>query len=193
MCAVTEVKIVWTILLRRICPNLDPHIPASLWGAILGPSPHKAIFFLDTFANMDPVDLIITSLDVKGAFPKTPWLLLEAVWKCLGLPFYNFTSKYICTRTYTVGTGAGLTPFLEPGSGVLQGGAEEPCLYRLVTLPPAATIEQDYAAYAPYPLLSPLLGFGDIRNLTVAHSPHKPHTRATNPQSPRKPTTYWKQ
>ena len=64
---------------------------------------------------MDPVDLIIASLDVKRAFPNTPWLLLEAVWKCMGLPFYNFASGYIRTRKYTVCTGAGLTPFLEPG------------------------------------------------------------------------------
>ena len=67
---------------------------------------------------MDRVNLVIASLDVKGAFPNTPWLLLEAVWKRLGLPFYNFTSSYIPTRKYTVRTGAGLTPFLEPGSGV---------------------------------------------------------------------------
>ena len=77
---------------------------------------------------MDPVDLIIASLDVKRAFPNTPWLLLEAVWKRLGLPFYNFASGYIRTRKYTVCTGAGLTPFLEPGSGVPQGGAEGPFL-----------------------------------------------------------------
>ena len=66
---------------------------------------------------MDPVDLIIASLNVKGAFPNSPWLLLEAVWKRLGLPFYNFASGYIRTSKYTVRTGAGLTPFLEPGSG----------------------------------------------------------------------------
>ena len=141
-----EVKIVWTILLRRIRPYLDPHIPASLWGAIPGRSPHEAIFLQDTIADMDPVDLIIASLDVKGAFPNTPWLLLEAVWKHLGLPFYNFTSGYIRTRKYTVRTGAGLTPFLEPGSGVPQGGAEGPFLYLLVTLPLALAIEQDYQA-----------------------------------------------
>ena len=41
--AVTEVKVVWTILLRRIGPHLDPHIPASLWGAIPGRSPKDAI------------------------------------------------------------------------------------------------------------------------------------------------------
>ena len=77
VCAVTEAKIVWTILLRRIRPHLDPHIPASLWGAIPGRSPHGAIFLQDTIAEMNPVDLIIASLDVRGAFPNTPWLLLE--------------------------------------------------------------------------------------------------------------------
>ena len=130
---------------------------------------------------MDPVDLIIASLDVKGAFPNTPWLLLEAVWKRLGLPFYNFTSDYIRTRKYTVRTGAGLTPFLEPGSGVSQGGAEGPFLYLLVTLPLALAIEQDYPAYAPYPLLSPLVGFADDTNLTVTHTPHDPHAPDPGP------------
>ena len=140
VCAVTEVKIVWTVLLRRIRPHLDPHIPASLWGAIAGRFPHEVIFLQDTIANMDLVALIIASLDVKGAFPNTPLLLLEAAWKHLGLPFYNFASGYIRTRKYMVRTGAGLTPFLEPGSGVLQGGAEGPLLYLLVTLPLALTI-----------------------------------------------------
>ena len=124
VCAVTEVKIDWTILLRRIRPHLDPHIPASLWGAIPGRTPHEAIFPQDDIADMDPVDLIIASLDVKGAFPNTPWLFLEAVCTRLGLPFYNFASGYIRSRKYTVRTGAGLTPFLEPGSGVPEGGAE---------------------------------------------------------------------
>ena len=130
---------------------------------------------------MDPVDLIIAFLDVKGAFPNISWLLLEAVWKRLGLPFYNFASGYIRTRKYTVRTGAGLTPFLEPGSGVPQGGAEGPCLYLLVTLPLALTIEQDYPAYAPYPLLPPLIGFADDTNLTVAHTPLEPHTPDPGP------------
>ena len=181
VCAVTEVKIVWTILLRRIRPHLDHHIPVSLWGAIPGRSPHEDIFLQDTIANMDQVDLIIASLDVKGAFPNTPWLLLEGLWKRLGLPFYNFASGYIRTRKYTVRTGAGLTPFLEPGSGVPQGGAEGPFLYLLVTLLLALAIKHNYPAYAPYPLLSPLVGFADDTNLTVANTPHEPHALDPGP------------
>ena len=181
ICAVTEVKIVWTVLLRRISPHLDPHIPASLLGAIRGRSPHEAIFLQDTIADMDPVDLIIASLDVKRAFPNTPWLPLEAAWNCMGLSFYNFASGYIRTRKYTVRTGAGLTPFLEPGSGIPQGGTGGPFLYLLVTLPLALRIEQDYHAYSPYPRLTPLVGFADDTNLTVAHTPHAPQTPDPGP------------
>ena len=50
-----------------------------------------------------------------------------------------------------------------------------------MTLPLALAIEQDYPAYAPYPLLSPLVGFADDTNLTVAHTPHEPHTPDTGP------------
>ena len=181
VCAVTEVKIIWTVLLHRIRIHLDPHIPASLWGTIPVRSTHEAIFLQNTTADMDPVDLIIASLYVKAAFPNTPWLLLEAMWKRLGLPFYNFASGYIRTRKYTVRTGAGLTPFVEPGSGVPQGGAEGPFLYLLVTPLLALTVEQDYPAYTPYHLLSPLVGFADDTNLTVAHTPVEPHTPDPGP------------
>ena len=99
----------------------------------------------------------------------------------MGLPLYSFASCYIRTRKYTVRTGAGLTPFLEPGSGVPQGGAEGPFLYLLVTLPLVLTIEQDYPVYAPYPLLSPLAGFADDTNPTVAHTPQEPHTPDPGP------------
>ena len=130
---------------------------------------------------MDPLDLIIASLDIKGAVPNATWLLLEAVWKHMGLPYYKFASDYIRTLKYTVRTGAGLTPFMKPGSGVRQGGAEGPFLYILLTLPLALTIEQDYPAYAPYPLLSPLVGFADDTNLTIAHNPQEPQTPDAGP------------
>ena len=80
-------KIVWTLILHRIRPHMAAHIPASMWGAILGRSAHEAIFLQDTATDMDPLSLILTSLDVKGAFVNTPWLLLEAVWRQLGLPY----------------------------------------------------------------------------------------------------------
>ena len=191
VCAAEEVKIVWTVLLRRNRPHPVTHICASLWGAIPGWSPHEAIFLQNTIADMDPVDLIIASLDVKGAFSNTPWLLLQAVWKCLGLPFYNFASGYICTRKHTVRTGAGLTPLTEPGKGVPQGGAEAPISYLLQTLPLALTIEQDYPAYAPYPLLSPLVA----SRTTPTSRSHTPHTNPTpqtlDQRSPSRPPTYW--
>ena len=140
---------------------------------------------------MDPVDLIIALLDVKGAFPKTPWLLLEAVWKRLGLPFYNFASGYIRTRKYTVRTGAGLNPFLEPGSGVPQGGAEGPSLYLLVTLLLALAIEQDYPASHPTPS-SPPWWASRTTPTSQSRMPHtNPMPRTPDQRSPNRPMTYW--
>ena len=43
-------------------------------------------------------------------------------------------------------------------------------------LPLALIIRQDYSAYAPYPLLSPLVRFAGNTYLMVAHTLHEPHT-----------------
>ena len=51
-----------------------------------------------------------------------------------------------------------------------------------MTLPLALTINQDYPAYAPYPLLRPLVAFADDNNLTVAHTPQEPHTPDAGPK-----------
>ena len=50
-----------------------------------------------------------------------------------------------------------------------------------MTLPVAVTIGGDYPAYAPYLLLSPLVGFVDDTNLMVAHTPCEPHTADDGP------------
>ena len=83
----------------------------------------------------------------------------------------------------------------EPGSVLLRswllrsrvGNSQDrpspryPFPYLFVTPPLALTIEQDYPAYAPQPLLSPLVGFADDTNLTVAHTPPEPHTPDPGP------------
>ena len=50
-----------------------------------------------------------------------------------------------------------------------------------MTLLLALTIEQDYPAYAPYPLFTPLVGFADDTNLMVADTPQEPHTPQPGP------------
>ena len=50
-----------------------------------------------------------------------------------------------------------------------------------MTLSLALTIEQGYPAYTTYPLLSPLVGFADDTNPTVAHTLHEPHTPDPGP------------
>ena len=50
-----------------------------------------------------------------------------------------------------------------------------------MTPPVALAIEQDYPDYASYPLLSPLVGFAEDTNITVAHIPHEPHAPDPGP------------
>ena len=54
VCATTEVKLVWTLILGRIAPAVFAHVPASMWGAMAGRSPHEDIFLQDTEADSDP-------------------------------------------------------------------------------------------------------------------------------------------
>ena len=110
VCATTEVKLVWTLILGRIAPAVFAHVPASMWGAMAGRSPHEAIFLQDTALDMNPYEMIIASLDVQGAFPHAPHRLLTEVWDAMGLPFLSFMTGYIQTRLYAVITAAGLTP-----------------------------------------------------------------------------------
>ena len=105
----------------------------------------------DAVVDMDLISLIITSLDVKGAFPNTPHRVLRDVWKHMGLPFQGFRQAELATRMYAVKTDVGNTPWVHPTDGVPQGGAEGPFLFLCVTLPLAFYIRRRYPDVAPYP------------------------------------------
>ena len=90
VCSTTETKHIWMLILKRMAPTVYRAILPTMWGAIPGRLPLEATFMQDTVVDMDLISLIITSLDVKGAFPNTPHRLLRAAWKNIGLPFQGF-------------------------------------------------------------------------------------------------------
>ena len=168
VCATTEAKLIWMLILKRVAPAVYRAVPPTMWGAIQGRSPLEAIFMQEAVVDMHPISLIITSLDVKGAFPNTPHRLLRAVWEHMGLPFQGFLQAYLATRMYTIKTDVGTTPWVHPASGVPQGGAEGPFLFLLFTLPLAFDIRRTYPDVAPYPLRTTLLAFADDMAVVTA-------------------------
>ena len=126
VCATSEVKLVWTLILGRIAPAVFAHAPASMWGAMACRSPHEAIFLQDTALDMNPYEMIVASLDVQGVFPNAPHRLLREVWDAVGVAFLSFMTGYIQTQLYAVITAAGLTPWTGTDSGVPQDGAGAP-------------------------------------------------------------------
>ena len=144
VCATTEAKLIWMLILKQMAPAVYRAVPPTLWGAIPGRLPLEAIFVQDAVVDMDRISLIITSRDVRGAFPNTPHRLLRAVWEHMGLPFQGFLQVYLASRMYALKTNVGTTPWVQPASGVPQGGAEGPFLFLLVTLPLALYIRRTY-------------------------------------------------
>ena len=156
------------LILKRVAPAVYRAIPLTMWGAIPGRSPLQAIFLQDAVVDMDPISLIITSLDVNGAFHNTAHRLLRAVKKHMGLPFQCFLQAYLATRMYAIKTHVGTTPWIHPASGVPQGGAEGPFLLLLVTLPLALYIRRTYPDVAPCPLGTTFLAFADDMAVVTA-------------------------
>ena len=118
VCATTEARLIRMLILKRLVPAVYQAIPPTMWGPIPGRSPLEAIFMQDAVVDMDPISLIITSLDVKGPFPNTPHRLLRAVWERMGLPFQGFLQAYLATRMNAVRPDVGTTPWVHPASGV---------------------------------------------------------------------------
>ena len=168
VCATTEAKLIWMLILKMVAPAVYRPVPPTMWWAIPGRSPLEAIFMQDAVVDMDPISLIITSLDVKGAFPNTPQRLLRAVWEHMKLPFKGFLQAYLATRMYAIKTDVDTTPWVHPATGVPQGGAEGPFLFLLVTLLLAFYIRRTYPDVPPYPLRIMLLAFADNMAVVTA-------------------------
>ena len=134
VCATREAKLIWMLIIKRVAPVVYRAIPPTMWGATPGRSPLEAIFMQDAVVDMDPISLIITSLDVKGAFPNTLHRRLQANLEHMGLPSQGFLQVYLATRLYAVQTEVGTTPWTHSTSGVPQGGADGPFLFLPVTL-----------------------------------------------------------
>ena len=180
VCAHTEVKLVWTLILGRIALAVFAHVPGSMWGAMAGRAPDEAIFPQDTALDMNPYEMIVASLDVQSAFPDAPLLLLTEVWDTTGLPLLPFMAAYIKTQLYAVITATGLNLWTGTDSEVPEGWAEGPFLYLLVTRPLAIQLAREYPGYAPYRLMSPLGNFADDNLPTTADR----HRDAANPGLP---------
>ena len=142
---------------------------------------YEAIFLQDTALDMNTYEMIVTSLDVQGAFPHARHRLLTEVWEDMGLPLLSFMTRYIQIWLYAVITAAGLTPWTGTDSGVPNGGAQGPFFHLLVTLPLAFELARVYLGYAPYPLRSPLINFADDNLVTTA-------TRHCDPENAVLPT-----
>ena len=161
VCATTEAKLIWILILKGMALAVYRALPPTMWGAMPARPPLEAIFLQDPVVDMDTISLIITSLDVKGAFPNTPHRLLRAVWKRIGLPFKGFLQAYLATRMYAVKADVGPTLWVHRTSGVLQGGVEGSCLFLLVTPPLAFYIRRTHPDVAPYRLQTTLLALAD--------------------------------
>ena len=161
VCATTEAKLIWMVILKHVAPVVYRTIPTAMLRAIPGRSPPEIIFMQDAVVDMEPISLIITSLDVKGAFPNTPHRLLRAIWEHMGVLSHGLLQSYLATRLYVVHTDVGTAPWTNPISQVPQGGAESPCLFLLVSLLLAFYIRRTYLDVAPYPLTTRLLAFAD--------------------------------
>ena len=54
-------------------------IPHNMWESVLGRSTEEASFLYDMYLNDEDLEALMTSVDLKGAFPNTPHRLIEEV------------------------------------------------------------------------------------------------------------------
>ena len=178
----SDQKILWIIILRRIAPYIfDPSIiPLSMWGFLPNRSTREISSLIEDFLdhilndkNKDnPLNAIMTALDLKGAFDKVSHLLVESVWKKLGLPWGHYLTAHLREATQKYKTAYSHTPPVPVTSGVPQGGIEGSILFILALLPLTHYIRDHFPDDSP--LGSPQVGFADDLNLmTCVRASHE--------------------
>ena len=168
VCATTEAKLILMLILKHVAPAVYRAIPPTIWGAIPGRLPLEAIFMQDAVVDMDPISLIITSLDVKRGLPLHP---APPPTGCLGahgtllpgLPASVPRHPHVRNKNRRGHHPMGPTRQWGPARG-----CESPFLFLLVTLPLAFYIRRTYPDVAPYPLRTTLLAFADDMAVVTA-------------------------
>ena len=160
-CAVTEAKLVWTVIFGRIQWRLYVAgvIPDNIWGSVPGRSTEEGGFLYDMYLDDQDLEPFMASVDVKWEFPNTPHRLIEEVWRQLGLPYGDFVERYLRSRRYRVATGRGCTEWVTPVSSVPQGGVEGPFLYMLAMLSLMSWIAREYPQLARASHTSPVQAY----------------------------------
>ena len=83
----------------------------------------------DGVVDIYPITLIITSLDVKGAFPNKPHRILRAISENMKFPFLGFLHAYLAPGLYAIQTDVGTNPWIQPSRRVPKGGREDHFLF----------------------------------------------------------------
>ena len=101
VCATTEAKLIWMVILKRVAPAVYRAMVLTMWGAIPVGMPLEAIFMHDAVVDMDPISLMITSLDVKvpSPTPRTAYYGLSgSTWDSPSRAYCKRTSPPACTQ-----------------------------------------------------------------------------------------------
>ena len=151
-CVITESKLAWMVVLRRIQQTLYEagDVSDNIWGSVPARSTQEGGFLYDMYLHDEDLERFMASVDVKAAFLVHAAQTHRGVVEAAGL-YGDFKGEYLRNRRYTIATEKGYTEWVNPGSRVPQGGVEAPFLYMLTMLPLMRLIAQQYPHLARGP------------------------------------------